>query len=71
MAALKILVAENGIQGLEISGPLSGHLEALRVGEAIMPAMALLDAMLKDRASITPPTRRSRPAPKVRREAQG
>jgi hypothetical protein len=48
-ATLKILLGADGVQGVEVTGPLAGHLEALRISEAILPALALVDALLQDR----------------------
>ncbi len=47
-AEVVIIVRANGVAGLEIRGGVAGHPAALRLGEAILPAVAFLDAMARD-----------------------
>jgi hypothetical protein len=49
--AVRITISPRGVEGLDIRGPLRGHPEALRLVHAVLPALGLLDATIRDFAS--------------------
>jgi len=50
--AIRIVISPQGVQGLDIRGPLREHPAALRLAGAVLPAVALLDAMIRDFSEV-------------------